>query len=200
MHEPVLWWHCGATNWDLTWKCDEGCHNLVANVYCPMLTVTCISGYPLKLHVLKQVPLWSVMVKISWGLSINSSHSLTYHFKSHSFISFSIGKPSAFCWTEKEVTSQDDHSSSVLKLHSSIGQGQAVNSLYTALLSLECMALYDTGLCRGRLCGCNTFTSLSLHFRRVWSGVQGSLAMASGCYNWSGCCKNTPWYAFLKNI
>ena len=38
-------------------------------------------------------------------------------------------------------------------------------------------------------------------FRRVWSGVQGTLAVASGCCNWSGCCENperyTLWPPFL---
>jgi len=111
---------------------------------------------------------------------------LRYHFKSYSLAHPLVGhQPSV------ELRRMLPHRmiipSSVLKLHSSIGQGQAVNSLYTALLSLEHMALYDSDLLSPASveegCGYNISSSLSLHFRRVWGGVQGSLAMASGCYN-----------------
>jgi len=103
-------------------------------------------GVPLKLYVLKQVPLLSVMVKYLRVINklISLIH-LRYHFKSYSLASPLVGhQPSV------ELRRMLPHRmiipSSVLKLHSSIGQGKAVNIVYTALPSLEHMALYDTGL------------------------------------------------------
>ena len=82
--------------------------------------------------------------------------------------------------------------SDVMKLHNLIGQGQEVNThllfrvWHTHWSIIITFRAFD-------FMGKVTWLCIDFHFRRIWSGVQGSLAVAS---NWTVCCENTQRYTF----